>query len=58
MNKECVLFDSFVDAKNYLIDQSKRKIASIQSSLDSAKAELKKRNDIPHPKHRDAKTEA
>lgn len=50
MNKDGALFDSFLDAKNYLIDQQKRKISQIQASLDSAKAELKKRNDIPHPK--------
>lgn len=50
MNKEGSLFDSFIDAKNYLIERQKRKISQIQASLDSAKAELKRRNDIPHPK--------
>lgn len=50
LNKEGVLFNSFLDAKNFLIEKSKNEIAYLQSRLDSAKAKLKKRNDIPHPK--------
>lgn len=49
MNKEGTLFDSFIEAKKYLIDLSNAEIAQLQSRLDLAKAGLKKRNDIPHP---------
>lgn len=44
--KQGVYFDTFNEAKSYLVDQVKREIVGHQSSLDSAKAKLKKLNDM------------
>lgn len=46
---ECY-FDSFDEAKAYLVDAAKRKVTAAEARLQSLKAELKKANDLKRVK--------